>query len=298
MESAERLQRRINTLGELHGIVRTMKALSAVSIRPYERAVQALADYYRTVELGLRVVLQDMDSLPSLAHCRHETHRLAAIVFGSDHGLCGRFNEDIASYALQRMEASTGSAEGRRLVAVGSRIAANLDQDGQLIEEAFLAPASAARITTTVQQVLRKIDQWRSEGDIRYLYLFFNRHLSGGGYHPTGIELLPVNLHRFQRLEANPWPSRRLPIFTMDQQHLLAALLRQYFFVSIFRACAESQASEHASRLAAMQSAEKNLHERLEEVTNLFRRLRQESITTEMLDVVSGFEAAMAGDYQ
>jgi F-type H+-transporting ATPase subunit gamma len=298
MESAERIQRRINTLGELHTIVRTMKALSAVSIRQYERAVQALADYYRTMELGLHVVLQDMESPPSPAHRRGETRRLAAIVFGSDHGLCGRFNEDIAAYALQRMAASAASPEGRRLLAVGSRVAANLEQAGQVIEEDFLVPGSAARITATVQQVLLKIDEWRSESDIQYVYLFYNRHLSGGGFQPTGVELLPVNLHRFQRLEAAPWPSRRLPTFTMNRKHLLADLLRQYFFVSIFRACAESQASEHASRLAAMQSAEKNLDERLEEVTTLFRHLRQEAITTELLDVVSGFEAVTAGDHE
>ena len=79
----------------------------------------------------------------------------------------------------------------------------------------------------------------------------------------------------------------------LDRKTLLARLLRQYFFVTTFRACAESQASEHASRLAAMQSAEKNLDERLDEVTTLYRRMRQEAITTELLDVVSGFEAVM-----
>ena len=115
-----------------------------------------------------------------------------------------------------------------------------------------------------------------------------------GGYEPAGVQLLPMDLTDFQRPQAAPWPSRRLPTFTMDQQQLLSALLRQYFFVSIFRACAESQASEHASRLAAMQSAEKNLAEKHDELTTQFRHLRQEAITTELLDVVSGFEAVTA----
>lgn len=60
---------------------------------------------------------------------------------------------------------------------------------------------------------------------------------------------------------------------------------------TLFRACAESQASEHASRLAAMQAAQHNLDERLEEVALNFRRARQNVITSELLDVVSGFEA-------
>jgi len=297
MESVERLQRRIDTLSELHTIVRTMKALSAVSIRQYEQSVQSLADYYRTVELGLHVALKDMESPSPPTHHPGQTQRLAAIVFGSDHGLCGRFNEDITAFALQRMETSVADPEGRRLLAVGSRVAANLEQSGQFVEEDLLMPGSAARITATVQQVLLIIDEWRSQGDIRYVYLYYNRHLSSGGYHPTGVELLPVDLRRFQRLEEAPWPSRRLPTFTMDRRHLFAALLRQYFFVSIFRACAESQASEHASRLAAMQSAEKNLDEKLKEVITQFRRMRQEAITTELLDVVSGFEAVTVDGY-
>jgi F-type H+-transporting ATPase subunit gamma len=77
----------------------------------------------------------------------------------------------------------------------------------------------------------------------------------------------------------------------MQRKALLSRLLHQYLFVSIFRACAESQASEHTSRLAAMQSAQRNLDERLEEVTMTFRRARQNLITTELLDVVAGFEA-------
>jgi len=79
----------------------------------------------------------------------------------------------------------------------------------------------------------------------------------------------------------------------LDRKTLLSRLLRQYFFVSTFRACAESQASEHASRLAAMQSAEKNLDERLDEVMTLYRRMRQKAITTELRDGVSGLQAVM-----
>ncbi len=77
----------------------------------------------------------------------------------------------------------------------------------------------------------------------------------------------------------------------MDRETLFSRLLNQYLFVSIFQACAESQASEHASRLAAMQSAERNLDDRLEEVTMVYHRARQDVITSELQDVVSGFEA-------
>ena len=71
----------------------------------------------------------------------------------------------------------------------------------------------------------------------------------------------------------------------------LRALIREYLFISLFRACAESLASENASRLAAMQRAEKNIDELLEDLNRTFHRLRQSGIDEELFDVVSGFEA-------
>jgi F-type H+-transporting ATPase subunit gamma len=71
----------------------------------------------------------------------------------------------------------------------------------------------------------------------------------------------------------------------------LGALIREYLFVSLFRACAESLASENASRLAAMQRADKNIDELLEDLQKTFHRLRQSGIDEELFDVISGFEA-------
>ncbi|MCP5245116.1 MAG: F0F1 ATP synthase subunit gamma [Burkholderiales bacterium] len=300
MESLEQLQKQLDSLEELRTIVKTMKALSAASVRQYEQAVKALAGYYRTVERGLHVVLKNSQVLSDAAHHAHRSihlrqhkHplRLAAIVFGSDHGLCGRFNEDITHYTLERMQSTPADPAHHLLLAVGARVAGNLEHEGQIVEDVFLVPGSATQITLTVQQILLKIDEWREQLGVHYVYLFYNRHSGSKGYRPTGFELLPVNLHRFHRLEEEVWPSRSLPTFSMDHEQLFARLLRQYLFVTLFRACAESQASEHTSRLSAMQSAQRNLDDRLEEVTLTYRRARQTVITAELLDLVSGFEA-------
>lgn len=291
MESLEHLQKRLDSLGDLRGIVKTMKALSAANIHQYEQAVRALAGYYRTVEMGLHVVLKDFDPGSFAGGSPKGNHRLGAVVFGSDHGLCGRFNEDIVEYSLKRMESIPADRDSRRILAVGARAAASLEHAGQPIEEEFSVPGSASQITRMVGQILLKIDEWREQGGVHYVYLFYNRHTSMQSYHPTGVELLPVNLRRFHRLEEEPWPSRSLPTYTMDRQALFSRLLDQYLFVVIFRACAESQASEHGGRLAAMQAAERNLEERLSDVTMDYRRARQTVITSELLDLVAGFEA-------
>jgi len=287
METTEALRRRMDSLGDLQQIVRTMKALSAVSIRQYEHAAESLAEYQQTVRLGLQVVLREGTAL--LPHRTRGEESVGVVVLGTDHGLCGRFNEVIADHAVEHYPRATEAGETRWL-AVGERVAAALaDQAGENLK-VFAVPGSAAAITSVVQQLLLEIDAWRTEG-IGQIMLFHNQPTARGGYEPRRQRLYPAQLRQLRADPDQPWPSRRLPQFSMERDQLLARLLQQHYFVMLFRACAESLAAEHGSRLAAMQAAERNIDERLDEVTGQFRRVRQEHITSELLDVVSGFEA-------
>jgi F-type H+-transporting ATPase subunit gamma len=291
LQTPEYFKKQLDSLEDLRSIVRTMKALSAASIRQYEAAVESLRDYYRTVELGMHVVLTaGHPALPSPAE-QPTAGGVGAVVFGSDHGLCGRFNEDVVAHALGAVAELTPGGTPRRFVSVGARAAAQLEAEGMVVDKNFWVPGAASRITATVRQVLLELEAWQSERGIGRIYLFHNGPSDEGRYRPVALQLLPVRLDDFRHREAERWPSRRLPSFSMERDALFASLLRQYFFVTLFRACAESQASEHASRLASMQAAEKNLDERVESVTSQFRRVRQTAITSELLDVVSGFEA-------
>jgi F-type H+-transporting ATPase subunit gamma len=90
------------------------------------------------------------------------------------------------------------------------------------------------------------------------------------------------------------WPSANLPEVLEGGDATLHALVSEYLFISLFRACAESLASEHASRLAAMQRAEKNIGELLEELSRNYHRERQSGIDEELFDLIAGFEALAA----
>jgi F-type H+-transporting ATPase subunit gamma len=103
--------------------------------------------------------------------------------------------------------------------------------------------------------------------------------------------LLPLDAQWQRKLAELPWPTRNLPEVMGGGTATLRALIREYLFVSIFQACAESLESENASRLAAMQRADKNIDELLEDLNRTFHRLRQDGIDEELFDVVSGFEA-------
>ncbi|MGA8261455.1 MAG: F0F1 ATP synthase subunit gamma [Arenicellales bacterium] len=299
MESLERLQKQLANIEDLRDIVRTMKALSAASIRQYENAAEALADYYRTVELGLHAALRGATGPLSLSGSRRPRQPPGAglIVFGSDHGLCGRFNEDVVAHAVQYLQESHLPKGSWRVLAVGARTAGGLEREGVPVEEDLIVPGSASRITATVLQLLLKIDEWRVEDDAMPVVLFYNRaRQRNTSYRSESLPLLPLDLSRFQHLKEAPWPSRNIPGFSLTRPDLLSRLLRQYFFVALSRACADSQAAEHGSRLAAMQGAERNLGERLDEITMSYHRARQSVITSELLDVVSGFEAIIGAD--
>jgi len=227
-------------------------------------------------------------------------------VFGSDQGLCGQLNEQIATYACHSLTELTGlagfadfaglagpgiPAPERSILVVGTRVAGHLSDAGQHVDESLPIPSSTAGITVLVQELLVKIQTWQAQSGGDQVVLFYNQFVSGAVYRPCMVHLLPVDQAWLHRLGQQPWPTRMLPLFSMDRDQLFSALIRQYLFVSLFRACAESLASENASRLAAMQGAERNIEERLEELQTQFHQQRQMTITEELLDIVAGFEA-------
>ena len=289
MQTTEDLKRRIRSAEDLLGVVKTMKALAATSIRQYQRAVESLAEYYRTVELGLRIVLKKSRETPAPTGAKAVW--LGAIVFGTDQGLCGQFNHLIAGHALDEMRKTGIAAENRIIIAVGLRVADLLEDSGQKVFEVLSPPGSTAGITPMVQDITVLLEDWRFKRQIGQMHLFYHEYLSGASYRPMSLRILPVEETWLTDLKRRKWESRTLPVFTMEWENLFRALIGEYLFVCIYRAFANSLASENASRLAAMQSAEKNIEERLEELFMQFHRQRQMTITEELLDIVSGFEA-------
>jgi len=287
--TAEALKRKIQSAQDLLGVVKTMKALAAVSIRQYQRAVESLSEYNRTVEMGLQIVLKK--SQGAFAPSVGRMTRLGAIVFGTDQGLCGQFNNIIVNHALEEMDKTGVRKEDRVVIAIGLRTADILEDAGQKVFETMATPGSTSGITPMVQDITLLLENWRFKTQVEYMHLYYNEYVSGAIYRPRLLKLLPVDMAWLLNLQRQKWESRTLPLFTMEWERLFRSMIREYLFVSIYKAFANSLASENASRLAAMQNAEKNIEERLEELHVHFHRQRQMTITEELLDIVAGFEA-------
>ena len=295
MTTLEALQHQIATAQDLQAVVKTMKALAAASIQQYERAVESLAEYTHTIELGLHVVL-DKTAIAPLSAPSHTRHRLGAIVFGSDRGMCGQFNKQIATEAIAQLQPLKLTAAELTLIAVGSRVIAPLEAAGQTIATCLPMPGSIGGITSMVQELLLHIETWRSQQSVDRMLLFYNQPHSKTAYTSTMRQLLPLDRAWLQHLQQQPWVSRTLPMWTMERSKLFADLIRQYLFVAIYRAFAESLASENASRLVAMQVAEQNIETRLAEYNTQFQHQRQTLITDEILEIISGAE--VLGDFR
>ncbi len=290
-ETTASLRRKIGGAGDLQSVVRTMKAVAASSIGQYEKSARALGDYYRTVELGLGACFRKSGPAPLMAERKRQTFAgavIGAVVFGSDQGLVGRFNDVVADYAVKTLAALPAKPE---VWAVGERVHARLADAGLPLLGRFTVPNSVKAITPLVGQILMESETRRSQGKIAELHLFYNRPTSGAVYAPVSQRLLPLDENWRRQLVELPWPTGNLPEVMGGGAATLQALIREYLFVSLFRACAESLASENASRLAAMQRADKNIDELLEDLNRTFHRLRQSGIDEELFDVISGFEA-------
>ena len=279
------LQHRIDGAADLEGVVRAMKALAASSIGQYEKAVASLDDYYRTVELGLSVCLREAEP----AKIVRSGGPIGAVVFGSDQGLVGRFNDVVVELATGTLKKYPGKI--RRFWAVGERVKSLLTDAGTAAVEEFSVPASVDAITELVGQLLISIESAREKGEVVNVHVFHNRPKSGSAYEPTHQRLLPLDSVWQGRMAKLPWPGKSRPETIGNADGALSGFIRGYLFMLLFQACAESLNSENASRLAAMQRAEKNIKDILENLNREFHRVRQASIDEELFDVVSGFEA-------
>ena len=282
-DSLQLLRRKIEGAGEVASVVSAMKAVAASSITQYECAVAALSDYYRTIELGLSLCFRSNALAADLAPGAGRI--TGVIVFGSDQGMVGQFNDELAAFVGSQLAVLPGEKE---IWVCGLQMQESLANKGFAISGHFDLPASIDSINPLIVAALSTIEphllRWQGGG----LYLLNNRPIDEAVFEPVSRKILPFDGAWLKARSQTVWPTKKLPEIVGDAE---SAFVREYLFISIYQACAESLAGENACRLAAMQRAEKNVADLLTRLNQTYRRLRQSSIDEEMFDVISGFEA-------
>ncbi len=288
-ETLQQLDRRIESATELHSITRTMRGIAAVNLRHYELAALAVNDYEAIVEDGLHIALRDgaIERLPVERPAPDAP--TALIAFGSNQGLCGPINRQVTAHTVAVVDRLTTPVE---LGAVGDRLAAELEHAGLHVDSTWNLPSTIEGIPPRAERVLVQTERWRRNSDVARLLLVFPHFLDRSrGYELITLQLLPTDREWLEWLAIRRWPSRVLPTYiNIPWDQLIADLIRQALFVRLHRSFAQTMASVAASRLAAMDAAQRSIEERLSELEVRHHQLRQSEITKELLDVVSGFE--------
>lgn len=289
-ETTTSLQRKFKTAEDLQSVVHAMKALAASSIGQYEKSVQALEDYYRIIKLGLGVCLRDTGLIPIPKNNKKSTRPklITCIVFGTDQGLVGQFNELLSDYVLKTLATLPGE---HRIWVVGERMHTRLSDADISLSGLLAVPNSVKSIAPLISKLLSECEVDQKDGIDSSVIVFHNRPKSKVLYIPVSEKLLPLDSNWQRDLIKEQWPSKNLPEVLGDNTKTLRALTREYLFIFLFRACAESLASENSSRLSAMERADHNIKELLKDLKRNFNQIRQSSIDEELFDVVSGFES-------
>jgi F-type H+-transporting ATPase subunit gamma len=285
------LRRKINGAADLQAVVRTMKALAASSIVDYERSVLALADYDRMVSFGLGACFRQARAVSPAVRKRSvasASEPIVVIVFGSDQGLVGPLNEVITEHAVRILADLPGAPQ---VLAVGERVDACLKDAGLDVLGTYAVPTSVESIAPLVARIEIDSEIRRTKTGMSQVHVFHNRPMAASLYEPVGQRLLPLDTEWQLGLAAMPWPGKILPEVLDHSPTTLRALIREYLFISLFRACAESLASENASRLAAMERADRNIKDLLAQLRGRFHQQRQDAIDDELFDVTAGYEA-------
>ncbi len=291
MDTLANLQQKLSGAEDLKSVVRSMKAMAASNIGQYETAVSALGEYYKTIALGILAYFKQqptstLNKQPRISIQKENLH--CCIVFGSDQGLVGQFNDTLADFVA----AYLADFQGKKVIwVIGERMELKLADRGFNITQKFAVPSAIEAVTPLVGQLIQSSEERIENGDFQTCHVFHNRPKIGIGYTSVVQHLLPLDEKWEQHFMKLKWPTTLIPQIAGSSKNTLLALIHEFLFATLFKACAESLASENASRLVAMQRAEKNILELLDTLSHQYHQLRQGLIDEELFDVISGFEA-------
>jgi F-type H+-transporting ATPase subunit gamma len=274
------VEQRIGSIAELHEIVTAMRLMAASRAQQAERAIGGMRAYADIVGDALARALALLPEPPA-GTGRGRRVRRAVLAFCAEHGFAGAFSRHVLEAAKP--------APGETLFVVGTRGTALCRELGLEVAWSLPMATHAATVTTTARLISEEIYRRVGAGTLAEVDIVFVRSEGGGRSRVRRDTVLPVDPGRPTRAAAAP------PLLYLAPGALVERLVEEYLFALLAHAAMESFMSENAARVATMLSARRGIEEKLDALRLDERRLRQEEITTEMLDVVTGAEAARVG---
>lgn len=316
MQNVRTIKRHIKSVSDIYHVARAMKMVAAARLKRAQERVEKSRPFARKIS----EVLVDLSSLSldpphPLLEVRPPRH-VGIVVIGSDHGLCGRYNDDIIAASeelLAKMnarireaagdegahagphEAETSRGAGCFVIPVGKEIYDHFKAKGVPL----LVPQNGVSLRPTfssAEELAKLITSLVYAGKLDHAYLVYSRFYSPLEQRPRVFRLIPVIPADIQIDEnyARKKTSPDLWIFEPGPRQLLDHLIPRYLEAEIYRALLEADASEKGARMTAMGAATDNAEELLARLSLDYHRSRQAVITRELIEITSGAQAQTA----
>ncbi len=290
MATLRELKGRIGSVASSEKITGAMKMISSAKMHKAEQAIRRLLPFRQQVETVIGNLLSaDAEFSSPLLEAR-DVRTVGIVVLGSDDGLCGAYNINIFKRLLARMaelRSTLGQDIDIKVYPVGRKIAKAVAKiAGPRLEvvtyEGVDSKSSAAEVKVFVE-TLRSSFIDGTVDRVDFLYMSFH---SVGRQILKAEQFLPVVQETFS---ANGVKEQSRPyIFEPDADTIFSSVLPLFLLSVMQEVFSENRASEQAARVMAMQSANDNARKLLEQLQLEYNKLRQQSITTELLDILGG----------
>lgn len=289
MANLKDIRTRIETTKNTQQITRAMKLVSAAKLRKAQNQITNMRPYAQTLLRVIGNIVKSEQVKHPLITIRPEVKRVLLLVISSDRGLAGGFNANISKYADAYLKANKAKLETLDLMFIGKKSAEFFGRRGVKAIETMLRLDKDISYPLATK-VAEKAMQQYLDGEYDEVRLIYNEFKSAISQQVVSETLLPVDLERAGVLDGNSSFSPDM-LFEPAPEKMLEQFLLKHFTVQVFRAMAESVAAEHGARMTAMENATNNAKEVMAKLTLTYNKARQEKITTELIEIVSGAEA-------
>ena len=284
MAKTQDLKRRIRSIKNTQQLTRAMKMVSAAKLRRAQERVLAARPYAERVLAVLQSLASRANPELNPLLRTNEGNKIDTVVMSSDRGLCGAFNAQIFRATETFLEESQADAE-LSVIAVGKKSREYFRRRNRTISGEWVDVFRQVDFSVAKEIANNAMERYLNE-DAGRIYLAYNSFKSAIAAAPVVLQLLPILPRSFDEAEAS-----EDYLYEPSAQALFDSLLPHYVEQAVYQAMLESVAAEHAARMTAMESATTNAGELIDALTLTMNRARQASITTEIIEVVSGAAA-------
>lgn len=284
------MRRKKDACSKLRSVVRIMKIIAASQVRECQRSALASENYYRNITSALSAFFKKLGHV-QLKPMEISPPPLAAIVFGTDQGLVGPFNDLLAKHVAKELEESREF----KVFVIGERVGSLLKDLGVSVDALYPMPRLPKEIPSTIHELMGDLKGLIVEEHRPSLFLMHNRSIPGQLFEPTSTKILPLDEAWKSMVKEQAWPTKMIPEVLETKKKAVLALLREYLYAGFARSLAESMACENLVRFLSMQKAEKNIEETLTDLSTNINLVRHSDIDAELFDVISDFSALSEG---